>query len=205
MEHNIESLRKFGIKEVVINLFYLPQVIMNYFGDGSNWGMKISYSLEKEILGTAGGVKKVASYFDDSPFIVWYGDNISTCNLHQLLAVHYAKDSLATIALYRRNNVTQSGIVGLNRDDRVTRFLEKPAPEQIFSHWVNAGIFILEPEVLDYIPMNRPSDFSRDIFPKMLCANRPFYGYRMAENEGLWWIDTVADLKHTQREFKMIA
>jgi NDP-sugar pyrophosphorylase family protein len=202
LEYNIEYLKKFGVDEVMINLFYLPHLVMNRFGDGSNWGIKIMYSLEKEILGTAGGVKKVADFFEGATFIVWYGDNISTCNLSKLLSFHRAKAGLATIALYQRENVTQSGIVALSKDDRITRFLEKPSPDQVFSHWVNAGIYILEPGILDFISENSASDFSRDVFSKLLANERPIYGYRMSENEELFWIDTLDDLKRTQREIR---
>jgi len=240
LEHNLEWLKRYGISEVMINLYHLPQAVMGYFGDGSPWGMKISYSLEKEILGTAGGVKNVAWFFEDAPlppnddapypptsgeralpptsgerafpqtwgaggacpFLVWYGDNLSTCDLGRLLQFHREKGGTMTIALFHRKDVTQSGIIGLAGDDRVLRCLGKPGEEEVFSHWVNAGIMVLEPEVLDYIPSDGPSDFGRDVIPAMLAEGERVFGYRMSSDEGLWWIDTPEDLQRTEQEFR---
>jgi NDP-sugar pyrophosphorylase family protein len=199
LERNIQWLGKFGITEIMINLCHLPNAIRNRVGDGSRWGARISYSLEPKALGTAGGVKNVASFFDGS-FFVWYGDNLSTCDLRRLYELHRAKDGLATIALYSRDDVSQSGIVGLDGNDRIVSFLEKPRPEQVFSHWVSAGIFVLEPSVLDFIPQEDAPDFGHDIFPALLDAGHALYGYRMSKDEGLWWIDTPEDLRRVQED-----
>lgn len=201
LEHNVEWLRRFDVTELVINLHHLPEVVREHFRDGSRWGVRITYSPERELLGTAGSVKKMADYFD-GPFFVWYGDNLSTCRLDRLWQFHMArKNSLATIALYKRDDPTQSGIVGLDENDRITRFLEKPRPEQVFSHWVNAGIYVLDPRVLETIPAEGMADFGRDIFPALLSRNYPLYGYKMSEEEGLWWIDTPEDLERIQRGY----
>jgi NDP-sugar pyrophosphorylase family protein len=197
LEHNIEWLCRYGITELAINLYYLPHVIQDYFGDGSRWGVKITYSLEPRKLGTAGGVKRFANFFDET-FLVWYGDNLSTCDLSRLLDFHRAKEGLATIAIYQREDVTQSGIIGLDDQERITRFQEKPKIDQIFSHWVNAGIYILNLDVLEFIPNRTESDFGKDVFPAMLAAGRFLYGYRMTDSEKLWWIDTPDDLLVTQ-------
>ena len=200
LEHTIAWLKKYGVTDVMINLHYLPQVVKDHFGDGSQWGIRINYSLEKEILGTAGGVKNVAPFFEEQAFILWYGDNLCYCDLDRLIAFHRAKAGLATIALYQREDVTQCGIVDLDASDRILRFLEKPRPEQVFSHWVNAGIYILEPEVLRYIPANGTSDFGRDVFPPLLAAGQALYGYRLSQGERFWWSDTPEDLQRTQQE-----
>ena len=200
LEYTIQWLRQHGVVELVINLCHLPDVVMNHFGDGSRWDVHITYSLERESLGTAGGVRNVASFFD-GPFFVWYGDNLSTCDLHRLYRFHRAKGGAATIALYHRQDPTASGIVGLDKQDRITRFLEKPKSEQVFSHWVSAGIFVLEPQVLEAIPSEGAPDFGRDVFPALLARGKPLYGYRMSEKEGLWWIDTLQDLEHVRLEW----
>jgi NDP-sugar pyrophosphorylase family protein len=201
LEHNIEWLRRYGITELVINLYYLPNVIQDYFGDGSRWGVQITYSLEPRKLGTAGGVKRCANFFDET-FLVWYGDNLSTCDLSRLLDFHQAKGGLATIALYPREDVTQSGIIGLDDQERIIRFQEKPKIDQIFSHWVNAGIYILNRDVLEFIPNRSESDFGWDVFPAMLAAGQFLYGYRMTGSEKLWWIDSPDDLHATQSALK---
>jgi NDP-sugar pyrophosphorylase family protein len=197
LEYTIEWLQGFGVTEVVINLSHLPDVIRSHLGDGNRWGVRITYSMETEPLGTAGGVKKAARFFD-GPFFVWYGDNLSTCNLARLYEVHRAKGGRATIAVHRRDDPVQSGIVGLNEDDRVVRFVEKPRPEEVFSPWVSAGIFVLERRVLDVIPEEGVSDFGRDVFPSMLIAGERLYGYRLSHDEGFWWADTPQDYEHVR-------
>ena len=194
LEHNVERLRKFGVTDIIINLHYLPKAVKDHFGDGSRFGVRIRYSFEPELLGTAGAVRNVAAFFD-APFFVWYGDNFSTCRLDRLREFHQAKGSIATIALHHRDDPTQSGIVGLDAHDRITRFLEKPRPEQVFSHWVSAGILALDPRALNVIPRMGAPDFGRDVFPALLEHDAPVYGYRMAADEELWWIDTAADLE----------
>lgn len=198
LEHNVGALRGYGVTDLVINLHHLPQTVMNHFGDGSGSGVRISYSLEPELLGTAGAVKKVEQFFD-GPFFVWYGDNLSTCRLDRLWRFHQSKQGVATIALHYREDPTRSGIVGLDENDRVTRFLEKPGPDQVFSHWVNAGILLLEREVLESIPANGVADFGRDIFPAMLERDSAVFGYRMSAGESLWWIDTSEDLARVEQ------
>ena len=197
LEHNVEWLRGYGVTQLVINLHHLPQVVVNYFGDGSKWEINITYSVEEELLGTAGGVKNVEWFFD-GPFFVWYGDNLSTCNLDRLYHFHCDSCGIGTIALCYRQDPTSSGIVGLDNTGRVVRVLEKPRPDQVFSHWVSAGIFVLEPGVLDYIPVEGSPDFGRDVFPALLADRQSLYGYRMSEDEGLWWIDTPQDLQRTR-------
>jgi NDP-sugar pyrophosphorylase family protein len=197
LEHNLEWMRKFGVTDLIINVHHMPEAVKDHFGDGKRWGLHINYSDEQELLGTAGAVKKVADFFD-APFFVWYGDNLSTCRLDRLWEFHLKKGGVATIALHEREDPTQSGIVGLDEHERILRFLEKPRPEQVFSHWVSAGIFVLEPHALEAIPSEGAPDFGRDVFPAMLDQGAALYGYRMSNDEGLWWIDTVADLHRVQ-------
>jgi NDP-sugar pyrophosphorylase family protein len=197
--HTIEWCRDFGIEEFVLNPCHLPEVVTAYFGDGRRFGVHIQYSPEERALGTAGAVKRAARHFD-GPFLVWYGDNLSRCDIARLRESHVAKGGLATMALHHREDVSQSGIVGLDADARITRFLEKPSPEEVFSHWVNAGIYILETAVLDAIPGDVPSDFGREVFPRLLDQGAPLFGYRLADPEGLWWLDRPEDLLRLQAD-----
>ena len=199
LEHNVEWLKKYGVTDLVINLHYLPESVVNHFGDGGRWGVRITYSRETELLGTAGAVKKVADFFD-GPFFVWDGDNLSTCRLDRLWAAHAARGGVVTIALHEREDPTQSGIVGMDEHDRITRFLEKPRPDQVFSHWVSAGIMALDPRVIDSIPGGIAYDFGRDVFPRLLEEGAAIYGYKMTAKEGLWWVDTAGDLERVQAE-----
>ncbi len=198
LEHTVRWLSHYGVTELIVNLNYLPEAITGYFDDGGPWGVHIFYSREETALGTAGGVRN-ARWFFDGPFLVWYGDNLSRCRIDRLWEMHRARGGVATVALYWREDVTRSGIVGLDCDTgRITRFLEKPRPEQVFSHWVNAGIMILEPEVLAAIPAQGAPDFGHDVLPALLAQGAKLYGYCLSPEEGLWWIDTPEDLQQVE-------
>ncbi len=197
LEHTLAWLRRHGVAEVLINLYHRPEAIREHFGDGARLGMRIVYSREDRMLGTAGGVKNAAWFFR-GPFLLLYGDNLSTCDFSRLLAFHRRCGGLATLALFEREDATSSGIAQLGPDGRITRFLEKPSREQCFSHLVNAGIYVLEPELLNWIPAEGAPDFGRDVFPYLLAAGQPIYGYRMPEDERLWWMDTPQDLERLQ-------
>ncbi len=202
LEHNVVWLRDCGIVDIALNLCHLPGVIMDYFGDGSAWGVRLSYSLETQARGTAGGVKQMTQFFDDGPFLVWYGDNLSRCRVDRLMEAHRSTGALATIALFEREDVAQSGIVGLDVHNRITRFLEKPSPEEAFSHWVNAGIYLLDPVILDWIPDNQVYDFGKEVFPALLAARQSLYGYPLTVQEGLWWVDRPVDLTRVAAEWR---
>jgi NDP-sugar pyrophosphorylase family protein len=193
LEHNVRLLVRHDIRDIIINLHHKPEVIRSHFGDGSKFGAHITYSWEPDLLGTAGAVKQVAPEFD-KPFLVWYGDNLTDCDLTRLITFHRARGGCATMALFYREDVTASGIVRLNEEARILEFLEKPRSDQVFSHFVNAGILVLEPSLLHQIPIGI-SDFGRDILPDLLTHGQPIFGYRM--NEQLWWIDTPEDYANT--------
>jgi NDP-sugar pyrophosphorylase family protein len=203
LEYGICWLRKHGITHLAINLHHLPEIVTGYFGDGGPWGVHITYSIEAEPLGTAGGVKRMESFFH-GPFFVWYGDNLSTCRLDRLWAQHRSRGGAATIALHHREDPSHGGIVGLDGRDRISRFVEKPAGPEVFSHWVNAGIYVLEPTVLPEIPADKGVDFGRDVFPGMLAAGHAVFGYRMFEPEQLWWIDRPEDLRRVEHLWQTI-
>lgn len=200
LEHTVRWLRKHQVTDLIINLHYLPQVVTDHFGDGSRWGVRIRYSPEPEILGTAGAVKHAAAVFD-GPFFVWYGDNLCTCRVDRLWEFHRARGGLVTIALHHHDHPTQAGIVGLRADHRITRFLEKPRPEEVFSDWANAGIYVLERRVLDAIPAGKPVDFGRDVFPALLADGAALYGYPLSGSERFWYVDRPQDLRRAAAEW----
>lgn len=197
LEHNIRLLAAYGVQDIAINLHHCPEVVRQHFGDGSRFGVSIRYSYEASLLGTAGALKPLQDRFTESLFLL-YGDNLSTCNLHRLLARHRQQHSLATIAVFQRADVASSGVVGFGPDGRVHRFVEKPKPSEVSGNWVNAGIAVLEPAVIDLIPAGVPSDFGRDVFPSLLERGEPLYAYPMTER--LWWIDSPADYARTLSE-----
>jgi NDP-sugar pyrophosphorylase family protein len=198
LQHTVEAMSRFGVRHIAINLCHRPEVIMNHLGDGGMWGVDIRYSLEDEPLGTAGGVKKAVRHFK-GPFFVWYGDNLSTCNLARLYSFHSVRGGIGSVALHRHPNPTVASIVELDEDERIVRFHEKPRPEELFAGWANAAIYLLEPAVLAAIPDEGTPDFGRDIFPALLRQRERLYGYRLLGNEDLWWIDTPQDLERVQR------
>ncbi|UIE39748.1 mannose-1-phosphate guanyltransferase [Leptodesmis sichuanensis] len=182
-EHIINLLKLNGIDEVIATLHYLPDVMRDYFQDGSDFGIQMTYAVEEDQpLGTAGCVKNIAELLDDT-FLVISGDSITDFDLRAAIAFHKAHNSKATLVLTRVPNPLEFGVVITDENYRISRFLEKPSSSEIFSDTVNTGIYILEPEVLDYLPENQETDFSKDLFPQLLAEGEPMYGYIA---EGYW-------------------
>jgi NDP-sugar pyrophosphorylase family protein len=175
LQHHFEWFKTQGITEFVLNLHYLPEKITEYFGDGGQFGVQIAYSLETEILGTAGGVKKMEANLRAGTFLVLYGDNLIRFDLAPLLAFHRQRGAVATVALFESSEPWTGGVVETDAAGRVTAFREKPDRKTISTNLINAGIYLLEPTVLDYIPAGQFCDFGKDVFPKLLAAGQPVY------------------------------
>ena len=193
LEHNIELCKRFGITDIIINIHHLGHVIKDYFEDGTNLGVNIRYLIEENLHGTSGVVRKIAEEFwgynthssrishhvshNDSiePFFILYGDNFSNYNLNSLSSKSEETNSIATIAFHYRKDVSTSGVADFNPEFRILNFIEKPKPGETNSNWVNAGIYYLNPEILDLIP-DGFSDFAKDIFPSLIRQNIPIYG-----------------------------
>jgi mannose-1-phosphate guanylyltransferase len=176
MEHIIAYLRQYGIKDIVLTLSYLPEVIRGYLGDGSRYGVRLTYCLEREPLGTAGAVKNAGAYLNNT-FIVLNGDVFTDMNLPEMLTFHREKKAEATIALTRVDDTSAFGVVETDSDHRVQRFIEKPPLAETTTNWINAGTYILEPEVLEHIPSNTHYMFERGLFPRLLDAGAPVYAF----------------------------
>jgi mannose-1-phosphate guanylyltransferase/mannose-1-phosphate guanylyltransferase/phosphomannomutase len=182
MEHIVNLLRYYGIKDVVANLHYLPELIMSYFGDGSGHGIRLAYSVEEKLLGTAGGVKN-NQWFLDQTFLVISGDALTDIDLAAFLNFHRENKALATIALKEQVDVEQFGVVITDEAGRIRNFQEKPKKEDALSSLVNTGIYIFEPEIFQLIPRGQFYDFGRNLFPLLVERGEPFYGYPM---DGYW-------------------
>ncbi len=176
MEHILRLLRKHGITDVVVTLQYLGSAIRDYFGDGSDFGVDITYVVEDAPLGTAGSVKNAQEYLTE-PFIVISGDALTDIDLGGVMQYHREKGASATIVLTSVANPLEFGVVITNPDGTIKRFLEKPSWGEVFSDQVNTGIYVIEPEVLDLLPPAAVVDWSADVFPKMLGNAMPLYGY----------------------------
>jgi mannose-1-phosphate guanylyltransferase / phosphomannomutase len=182
-QHIINLLRRHGITEVIATLHYLPDAMRDYFQDGSDFGVQMTYAVEEDQpLGTSGCVKNVAELLDDT-FVVISGDSITDFDLTAAIRFHKEKQSKATLILACVPNPIEFGVVIIDETQRIQRFLEKPSSSEIFSDTVNTGTYILEPEVLDYLAADQESDFSKDLFPLLLEKGEPMYGY---VTQGYW-------------------
>jgi mannose-1-phosphate guanylyltransferase/phosphomannomutase len=199
LRHTVEWLVKLGITDITITVGHLKEVVMWYFEDGSRLGANISYSIEDKPYGTAGGVKKAMAGVSE-PFIVWYGDNFSNCDLNKMADFHRAYGADATITVRWRGDVQNSGLVGWTTDNRLTSFVEKPRERTIPGGWVNCGMYILDPKVLDEIGEGE-QDFGRDVFPKMIENGRDLRGYGFSYGECFRWYDTPEDLMQLRKDY----
>ena len=184
LEHTIAYLKKNGIENIILALSHLPEAIQNYFGDGSNLGVQLTYVLESRPLGTAGAVKNAEQYLN-STFAVLNGDTFTDLNIADMLAFHQRKGAKSTIALTWVDNPCAFGIVETSSDGGVQRFVEKPSPDRVTTNWINAGIYILEPEVLEHVPPSSHYMFEKGLFPLLLELGEPVYGYPFSG----YWLD----------------
>ncbi len=182
MEHVVHLLRRHGFTDIVVTLAFLPQAIRTYFGDGSEFGVRMQYASEETPLGTAGSVRNAMAELNEA-FLVISGDVLTDIDLTALVQYHADNKSAATIGLRRVEDPVEFGIVITREDGTVDRFLEKPTWGQVFSDTINTGIYVLEPAAFDFIPEGKPVDFASEVFPAMLEAGLPMYGKVL---EGYW-------------------
>jgi mannose-1-phosphate guanylyltransferase len=183
--HVLRFLRSFGIEEVAINIHYHADAVRSALGDGSAYGVHLSYLHEKELLGSAGAVQQMESFFDET-FVVVGCDDLTDLNLEALLAFHRKRKALATIALVAAEDVTQYGVVVLDEAGRIVEFQEKPPAGTEKSHLVNTGIYVFEPEIFAYIAAGTFVDFGKNVFPQLQQEQASFYGLHM---QGAYWCD----------------
>ena len=182
MEHVVELLRRHGMSDIVVTVAFMANAIRTYFGDGSELDVRMVYATEETPLGTAGSVMNARDELDER-FLVISGDVLTDIDLSAVVDFHVRKGALATLALSAVDNPLEFGIVITDEDGSVERFLEKPTWGQVFSDTINTGIYVLEPEIFDFIPEGRSVDFSGEVFPAVLAAGRPIGGYVA---EGYW-------------------
>src|SRR3989344_741063 len=195
-EHIFDLLKKYGIRDVVLCVGHLKENIKNYFGDGSKFGVNISYIEEDEPLGTAGPLKLGRKYLKDS-FIVSNGDELKNINIPRMFRLHKRKDALATIALTTVEDPSHYGVAMLD-GSRIIEFVEKPKKEDAPSNLINAGFYILEPEVIDMIP-DGFSMLEKDVFPQLAKLGR-LRGFPFA---GQWFdIGTIERYKLAEKQWK---
>lgn len=176
MEHILDLLKKHGISNVAATLQYMPDMIREYFEDGSKFGIGLKYYVEHKPLGTAGSVKN-AEEFLDGTFLVISGDALTDIDLISAVSFHEERNATATLVLKRVDVPLEYGVVVTDGDGRIIRFLEKPGWGEVFSDTVNTGIYILSPEIFEYIKPGAVYDFSKDLFPMLMKDNKRLYGY----------------------------
>ena len=177
MEHVLRLLRRHGLTDTVVTVHFLASMVRNYFGDGDDFGMSLQYATEETPLGTAGSVKNAEEALRDESFLVISGDALTDIDLSDLIAFHKDNNALVTVALARVPDPLEFGIVIVDDDGKIQRFLEKPTWGQVFSDTVNTGIYVMEPEVLAHVPAGQIVDWSAEVFPKLLENGERLYGW----------------------------
>jgi len=183
MEHTMMTLKDLGITEFIVLLYFKPEIIQEHFGDGSDFGIKITYVVPDEDYGTAGAVKLAQEYIGDDNFIIISGDLVTDFDFQKIFDYHAEKKSKLTITLTSVDNPLEFGVVIADEEGKIEKFLEKPSWGEVFSDTINTGIYIIEPEILEYIPKNENYDFGKDLFPTLM---REGIDLMAGYSEGYW-------------------
>jgi NDP-sugar pyrophosphorylase family protein len=196
--HVIRYLHSYGIDDIAINVHYLGEAIEERFGDGSNFGVRLHYLREPELLGSAGAVKQMERFFDDT-FVVVGCDDLTDLDLSAVIAFHHEREALATIALVRGEDVSHYGVVVLDAQGRITGFQEKPAAGTEKSKLINTGIYVFEPAIFEHIPAATFWDFGKNVFPELQQEGARFYGLEMPD---AYWCDigTPSEYRRATRD-----
>lgn len=184
IEHLLKLCSSYGIYEVILSTSYMADVFEGCFKDGETLGIDLKCVTEDFPLDTCGAVKNVEKYIDGT-FLVFNGDILTDLNLGNLLSYHKAKGGLGTLALTRVNDPTAFGLVPMGIDGRIIEFLEKPGWDKVTTDLINAGTYVLEPEILDKVPSGKPFSFERELFPELLQTERGMYGFPSTA----YWLD----------------
>jgi histidinol-phosphate phosphatase family protein len=199
IEHTLSWLKDHGVSEVIMNLYHAGEKIRSFLGDGSRFGMKLCYSVEEKLLGTAGGVRQAGHFFNDT-FAVVYGDTLTDFDLTAMAHYHESKRSLVTLAIVEVTNPEDMGVVEINEEGRILSFVEKPRYHQKVRKLASCGIYIFQREILNHIPDRDHSDFAYDVFPQLLKLNIPFYGYRLKPEDYFIDIGTPARYQRARED-----
>ncbi|MCK9278469.1 MAG: NDP-sugar synthase [Methanoculleus sp.] len=169
IQHLVSHLSNLGFNDVVITLGYMSDAIEEALGDGSLFGVNVTYVHEKTKLGTAGSVKNAQKYLEEQPFLVVGGDHVVDLNLLEFYREHLTNDSITTIGLISIDDPTEYGIAEIDANYQIKRFKEKPAPGEIFSNLASTGMYVCDPDIFDHIPAGEKFDFARNLFPELMA------------------------------------
>jgi len=199
--HLLRYLRAYGFDEVAINVHYLADAIVDALGDGSQFGVALHYSFEPELLGSAGGVKKVERFFGGEPFLVIGCDEVTDLRLDRLIAFHHDRQAVATIGLVECDEVDQYGVVVLDERGKIVGFQEKPPKGTERSKLVNTGVYFFSPEIFNHIPPDEFYDFGKQVFPSLQAAGERFFGF---DARGAYWADVGTPDEYRRASFDVV-
>jgi len=199
LEHLVGYLKAHNIIDIVLAVGKAPEQIQDYFGDGNKLGVRITYSIENFPMGTAGAVKNAERFLDDS-FIVFNGDVFTDIDLSVMMRLHHKNRATASLALTPVDDPTIYGVVETDSQGRVKRFMEKPSRDKVTTNMINAGIYILEPDILTYITPDAFSMFEHDVFPPLLERGQAIYGYPFQD----YWIDIGTPDKYLKLQHDLL-
>jgi len=198
--YQLELLKRADVRDVILSLSYQPHKIEDRLGDGTDLNVRISYAVEATPLGTAGAYRNAASLINETT-VVFNGDVLTDIDLNEVIRFHRERQAAATIVLTPVPNPTAYGLVETEADGRVLRFLEKPKPEEVTCDTINAGIYILEPRVLEYVPEGEPFMFEYGVFPQLLERGERFYAYTWRG----YWRDIGTAASYLQANMDVLA
>lgn len=198
LEYTIENLKRHGITDIILNLHHHPELIKAHFGSGERFGVRLEYSYEPRLMGTAGGVKKASAYFCDSTFLITSGDGLTDIDFSELIRFHQKSKAVATMALSLVDTRFEYGVTLTQKGGRIQRFVEKPHWRDVFSNQVNTGIYVCEPEVLKAIPPQKLYDFGHHVWPTLLKKKKPLFGHLTSR----YWCDVgnYVEYQRAQRD-----
>jgi len=196
MEYVIRNLKKHGIEDIILSTFYMSSIFISHFGNGEKLGVNITYVPEDVPLGTCGAVKNAEKYLKDEPFLVFNGDIITSLDFSKLIEYHRQKEAKATITLTPVEDPTMYGLVPIDSDGRVIKFLEKPKLDEITTNLINAGTYVIEPEVLELVPKGINYSFERELFPFLLSKGEKVFGFPSKS----YWLDLGTPQKYLKAQ-----
>ncbi len=202
IRHIFELLARHGVTEAHVNVHYLADALLAHYGEESRVdGMRVRLSREERLLGTAGGVRRLAGNFEGDAFVVVSGDALTDVDLGEMVRFHKEKGALATIALRRVFDTSEFGVVELDGDCNILGFQEKPDPTEAISTLANTGIYVFEPRALEYVPADTFFDFAQDVFPRFLEAGERFVGYQ----GDFYWSDIGTLEAYRQAQYDVLS
>lgn len=193
LERSFEELKLHDVNEIVLSTCYKPESIERYFKDGNSKDLLLHYVCEDVPLGTGGAIKNAEQYFDE-PFLIFNADIISDINFREMIRFHKRKKADVTIAVTRVEDPTAYGVIEYDDNDFAITFKEKPKPHEVVSHYINAGVYIFQPDILKRIPSGRPVSVEREVFPKLLEIGKRIAIYRGCN----YWLDLGTPEKYIQ-------